>query len=194
MAFTDLLDLRTAVIEHVQRPDIADVFPRLVLLAEANFNRRLRLKDQITSTTVTISSGSAALPADFLAVIGLYDTNGYEYIEQPIHAVKTSGTTHYYAISGGNIVTKIADGSKTLEYYAKVPTISGSMTATNWLLTAAPALYLYGVGLEAAKYIRDVNMAQATAQILEDEYAAVLAQDDSARYSAARVRVQGTIA
>ena len=194
MAFTDLLDLRTAVIEHVQRPDIADVFPRLVLLAEANFNRRLRLKDQITSTSVTIASGVAALPADFLAVIGLYDTNGHEYIEQPIHAVKTSGTTHYYAISGGSIVTKIADGSKTLEYYAKVPTISGSMTATNWLLTAAPALYLYGVGLEAAKYIRDVNMAQATAQILEDEYAAVLAQDDSARYSAARVRVQGTIA
>lgn len=194
MAFADFLDLRTAVVEQVQKPDIVDVFPRLVFLAEANFNRRLRLKDQVTSTTVTIASGTASLPADFLAAIGLYDASGYEYVEQPLQAVKTSGTTAFFAISGGNIVTKMADGAKTLEYYAKIPTISGSMTATNWLLTAAPALYLYGVGLEAAKYARDAELSSAMSQILEQEYQAVLSQDESARYSTVRVRLQGNIA
>ena len=43
-AFTDFLDLQTAVIEQVARPDIADVMPRLVKLAEAGINRRLRCR------------------------------------------------------------------------------------------------------------------------------------------------------
>lgn len=192
MAFDDLLDLRTAVIEHVGRPDIADVFPRLVKLAEAAFNRRLRMRDQITSTTVTIASGTANLPSDFAEIIGLYDSNGAEYVQRPLHSVKQSGTRPFYAISGSTIVTNGYDGDRTLEYYAKVPTLTdGGMTDTNWLLTKYPTIYLYGVGFEAAKYVKDVELSQATAQLLKDAVEDAEGDDFRSRFSRARVRVAG---
>lgn len=192
MAFDDLLDLRTAVIEHVGRPDIADVFPRLVKLAEAAFNRRLRMRDQITSTTVTLSSGTANLPSDYAEIIGLYDSNGAEYVQQPLHRVKESGTRPFYAISGSTIVTNGYDGDRTLEYYAKVPTLTdGGMTDTNWLLTKYPSIYLYGVGLEAAKYVKDAELASVTRGLLDAEISDAEGDDFRSRYSRARVRIAG---
>lgn len=192
MAFDDLLDLRTAVIEHVGRPDIADVFPRLVKLAEAAFNRRLRMRDQITSTTVTIASGTANLPSDYAEVLGLYDSNGAEYVQQPLHRVKESGTRPFYAISGSTIVTNGYDGDRTLEYYAEVPTLTdGGMTDTNWLLAKYPSIYLYGVGLEAAKYVKDAELASVTRGLLDAEISDAEGDDFRSRYSRARVRIAG---
>lgn len=191
-AFADLLDLRTAVIEHVGRPDIAEVFPRLVALAEAAFNRRLRLRDQITSASLTFASGVAPLPADFAEAIGLYDAQGYEYVAQPLQQVKITGSGSYYAITGSQVVTFNASGNRTFEYFATLPTITdGGMTDTNWLLTKYPTIYLYGVAVEAAKYLKDVDLARATAQLLEMSYAEAESDDARARYSRARVRMSG---
>lgn len=190
MAFADLLDLQTAVVEHVRNPSIADVFPRLVKLAEVGFNRRLRCREQVTTASVVITSGAAALPADFGTVIGVFDGAGVEYIAQPVQALQGAQSRGYYALSGGNIIAG-NDETLTLIYYAKVPTIGDSPTATNWLLQKNPALYLYGVGFEAAKYLRDMEMAQATAPFLEMEYDAANEQDAQERYARARVRVQG---
>lgn len=192
-AFADLLDLRTAVIENVGRPDIADVFPRLVLLAESSFSRRLRCRDQITSTTLTLASGTASLPADYAEAIGLYDSNGAEYIQQPLHQVKQSGQSYYYAINAASVVTYDGTGDRTFEYYAEIPTITDSMTDTNWLLAKYPSIYLYGVSMEAAKYIKDVELAKANAQLLEMAYAEADADDARARYSRARVRLPGVV-
>ena len=189
-AFADFIDLQTAVVEHVRNPSIADVFPRLVKLAEVGFNRRLRCREQISTATVTVSGGSGALPTDMAEIIGVYDAAGVEYIAQPLQAVKVSQGRGYYAISSGNIVTR-NDEDLTIEYYAKVPTITDSLTDSNWLLQKHPGLYLYGVGLEAAKYLRDVETAQATSALLDMEYTAAAAQDDQDRYSRARVRVAG---
>lgn len=191
MAFDDLLDLRTAVIEHVGRPDIADVFPRLVKLAEAAFNRRLRIRDMMAETTLTFSGGTATLPSDYLQTIGLYGPNGYEYVEQP-SAVKTSGLVYYYTIIGDTIYTAFDDSNKFFEYYAKIPTLTdGGMTDTNWLLAKYPSIYLYGVSLEAAKYLKDADLIGATASLLEMAYSEAEGDDFRSRYSRARVRVAG---
>ena len=189
-AFNDLLDLQTAVVEQVKRPDIVDVFPRLVALAEVTFNRRLRLRQQITAATVTLASGSASLPVNFLEAIGLYNAAGFEYVQQPLQSAGRLWAPDNYAISGGQIIA-IGDGARVLSYYAKVPSLSGSPTATSWLLEDHPGLYLYGVGLEAAKYIRDVEGAQAASQLVDAEFAAVATFDSQQRYSRARVRVAG---
>lgn len=190
MAFTDFLDLQTAVVELVQRPDIADVFPRLVKLAEVQFNRRVRCREQITTATLTVTSGSATMPTDFQEVIGVYNGAGYEYIAQPVQELQITQNAGYYAILSDTLVTK-NDEVLTLQYYAKVPTISASMTDSNWLLQKAPGLYLYGVGVEAAKYVRDAETAQATMPFLEMEFAGLAAEDAQQRYSRARVRMQG---
>ena len=191
MAFTDYLDLRTAVIEHVGTADITDVFPRLTLLAESMLDRKMKMRDQVTSVTLTFASGVAALPSDFKSAIGLYDASGYEYVQQPLQAVKPPRTSSYYAISGGNILCDVGDSDLTLEYYAAIPTLTTSPTTSNWLLQRYPSVYLYAVGLEAAKYLRDPDLASATRALLEEEMTDAKSDDDTSRYSRARVRVQG---
>lgn len=134
MAFSDYIDLRTAVIEEVKRPDIADVFPRLTLLAEAKFNRDLSTRDQITTATLTFTNGIAPLPPDFLEVVGLYNGSGYEYVQQTLQ--ETCPTGPFYSIIGSNLHAGLTTAE--LQYYAKIPTITGSLTASNWLLQEIP--------------------------------------------------------
>lgn len=189
-AFADFIDLQTAVVEHVRNPSIADVFPRLVKLAEVTFNRRLRCREQITTATLTITSGSAALPSDYAALLGVFDAAGVELIQQPVQVLQEPQTRGYYALSGSNIIAK-NDEVLSLIYYAKVPTITDSLTDTNWLLQKHPGVYLYGVGLEAAKYLRDADTAQATMPFLDMEIDAANGQDAQERYGRVRVRVQG---
>lgn len=190
MAFTDFLDLRTAVVEQVANPAIVDVMPRLVLLAEAWLNRRLRTRDMMDSATVAISGGTGALPSDFISAIGLFDASGREYVQQPVHMVTDGVDTGYFAIDGGNILVN-SDGNKTLRYYAKIPTLTTSMTTTNWLLQRYPGLYLYAVSHEAAKYMRDPEAIQATKLATEGELAEALADDAASRYSRARIVLPG---
>lgn len=189
-AFADFLDLQTAVVEHVGNPTIVDVFPRLVKLAEVTFNRRLRCREQISTAQLTLVSGSAALPVDFQEIIAVYDNGGVEYIQQPIQVLKEPQTRGYYGISGGNLVAKI-DETLNVDYYAKIPTITDSLTDTNWLLQKHPGLYLYAVGAEAAKWLRDAELAQATLALADMEFMAAAAEDAQQRYSRVRVRTQG---
>lgn len=198
MAFTDALDLRTAVVEHVGKPDIVDVWPRLVLMAEAFLNRNLRVREQVTRTTLTLASGSVALPSDFLEMIGVYDGYGMEYVQQPLQQVKENHpggfytpSEAYYAISGSNLVSRGADGARDVEYYAKIPTLTTSLTASNWLLQKHPSLYLYAVGLEAAKHARDLELASVTRDLMNAELSAAQIEDDRARYARSRVRIPG---
>lgn len=190
-AFNDLLDLRTAVVEAVGKPDIADVFPRLVLLTESAINRDLRTRDMVTSNTLTFASGEAAVPDNFVEAIGLYDAAGCEYVQQPLQQVKTTGARYWYALSADKIVIYGHNGDLALEYYAAVPTISGSMTATNWLLAKFPEIYLYGVATQAAKYMRDVEAAKTFAGLYGMALSDARSADFEARYSRARVRIAG---
>lgn len=189
-AFADLLDLQTAVIERVKSVSIADVFPQLVRLAEADFNRKLRCREQMTTAAVTITNGEAPLPADFEELVGVYDGAGVEYINQPVQALQEVQSRGYYAIVGATI-RAASDETLTLQYYAKVPTISGAMTDSNWLLARHPSLYLYGVAVQAAIHLRDAELVGALAPLLALEMQAVDAADASGRYARARVRVAG---
>lgn len=191
-AFADYIDLQTAVVEMVKAPQIADVFPRLVRLAEDDFSRRLRTANQVVMVSVTIAGGSAALPADLMEIIGLYDGAGFELIAQPLQAVQVRQPRGYYAIAG-NLIYAPADEVLTLHYYAAIPTLATGPTASNWLLQRHPGLYLYGVGLEAAKYLGNGELATAVDQVLAGEYAKVASADSSRRYSRARVRIAGVV-
>lgn len=190
MAFSDFLDLRTAVVEFTGNPDIAEIFPRLVKLAEVEFNRRIRAREQIESTTLTVSSGSASLPADYQEAIGLMTSAGEEYVAMPSPAYhRLSRKTGFYTIEGSSLYA--SDAEYTFRYYKTIPTITDSMTDDNWLLSKHPNLYLYAVAFEAARNMRDLEMANTAFAFREQEFSQVAAQDDSERFARARVRVGG---
>lgn len=188
MAFNDLLDLRTAVIEHIGNAGIADVFPRMVSLAESRLNRTLRMRDQITSATVTVIAGRAPLPADFAEALGLFRADGCEYVQQsPQHRDRHR---HFYSIQGADIVAPNLTGDLALDYYAKLPGLA-VMSDTNWLLDKYPDVYLYAVAFEATKYTRDAELAAQTRSLMDDAIMSAKSDDEAARYSRARVRVAG---
>jgi hypothetical protein len=67
------------------------------------------------------------------------------------------GKPQYFSIVGGQIrVLPVPDSTYTAEltYYAKLSKLSTSV-ATNWLLTQAPDVYLYGALLQASPYLKD---------------------------------------
>lgn len=191
MAFADYLDLRTAVIEQCGYPDIADVFDRLTLLSEVTLNRLLETRDQVQSATVIFAGGNATLPDDFHKAIGLYTAAGVELVQQPLQITKRTHTQYFYAVDAGGLVSKHADGDLMLEYYAKIPTLTTSMTTTNWLLENYPSVYLYAVAYEAAKYKRDRELAADMKALRGDEIDDLMSADFDMRYSRARVRVAG---
>lgn len=190
--FADYLDLRVAVSEHVGNRNISDVMTRLVQQAESGLNRQLRTRKQITSDTLTFTDGAATLPTDFLEMINVYDGNG-----QPMRAGTLSGNKAYganywrYAINGSQILIEALSGDRDIEYFAALPTITGSVSGSNWLLLQYPDVYLYAAGLEAAKFLRDAELATATQALLVQSMATVMADDEKARWSNATVRVVG---
>lgn len=189
-AFSDLLDLRTAVIENVNRPDIADVFPRIVALAESRFDRQLRTREQIEVQTVTFSGGVATLPTNVVEVISLTNASGAEYLQQSPQLGTANRNVGVYSIQGGSIVGPVTEGDLQLMFYAKIPRLV-SLADTNWLLSQYPSVYLYGASFEAAKHIRDVDLAQINQTLLNEAIEDVRTDDTRARYSRARVRVSG---
>jgi hypothetical protein len=67
-----------------------------------------------------------------------------------------------YALTAGGIElypTPDLTYNASLVYYACVPTLSASNT-TNWLLTEAPDVYLYGSLVHSAPYLKDDARAQ----------------------------------
>lgn len=191
-AFADYLDLRTNVLEVVGRSDITDVFDRITKMAEARLNRELRLRDQITSTSVVVSSGTGTLPSDFLEMIGVFNASGYEFVQQPIQPQLVTNYS-FYSIDGSNIIAN--DATYTVKYYAKLSTLTAGATTSNWLLQKYPEVYLYAVAAEAAKHPAggniNIELAQGLASLRDDAIRDARADDDRARYSRARVRVVG---
>jgi len=191
-ALQNYIDLRFAVSDHVGNRAISDVFPRLVEMAEADFNSRLRTRRQIAEATLTFEGGLSPLPPDFLEIVGVYGLHGSDLHASPTGAFLRPGSGYSsYQIDGYNISINGYSGDRTIQYYAKLPTLTNSPTACNWLLRDYPSIYLYGVGLQAAKHLRDQELAVATSSLYGEAIQLLRVDDERARWSNSIVRVQG---
>lgn len=177
MAFTDYLDLRTAVIEQVGTADIADVFDRLTKLAESWLTRNLRMYQQLVEIQVVFTDGEATLPDNFVEIFAVYDENGEEANQKTLQDFQNDPSK--------------SDGQYTIQYYSKIPTLTTSPTTTNWLLEAYPDVYMYSVAYEAAKHLREAELANIMRGMREDAVFDARTSDHRARYSRTRVRVKG---
>lgn len=128
--------------------------------------RKLRTRQMISRASATISTEYSALPDDFLEVKSLkLQTNPvtplqFETIDSLDNLQSqypSSAKPRYFSIVGNQMRTvPVADDSYTAEltYYAKLSKLSSTNT-TNWLLTAASDVYLYGTLMQAAPYLKD---------------------------------------
>ena len=79
------------------------------------------------------------------------------------------GSPRFYAITDSQLELYPSPGEATdinVLYYEKIPALSDSQT-TNWLLTDAPDVYLYGSLVHTAPYLADDQRAQMWAAMYQ---------------------------
>ncbi len=183
MAISTYSDLQTAVADWLNRADLTAVIPTFITLAEAKFNRELRVRDMMVRASATSSNEFVAVPSDYLENYSLELTNSTG-VQPPLNFIspleaktlkanQITGLVRYYTMIDGAFELLPAPGSNvdlTLTYYQRIPALSGTQT-TNWLLTKSPDLYLYSTLLEASPYLKDDERVQiwaaARQQVME---------------------------
>lgn len=184
-AYADYTDLRIAVAERVGNRDISDVLDRFTLAAEAWFNREVRCQDQIKSATITFTDGTAPVPSDCIEVVRLLDANA-----SPMATSYGSASGDYF-VAGSSLTLANADGPRAIEYYAALPSLTTSLTASNWLLQKSPDLYEGMVSLQAAKWLKDAELATALSTVVASEVSSLKWADVRSRYGASPIRRVG---
>ena len=94
------------------------------------------------------------------------------------------GTPALYTLEAGQFhlyPTPIADTDVELLYYAEVPALASN--ATNWLLTAAPDVYLYGSLMHSAPYLQDDARLAVWAQLYSSSVVRLNEASQYAKYS-----------
>ena len=157
-------ELKAAIASWLKRTDLTTAIPTFIQLAEARIARELRLRTQITFTTITASSGSAALPSDFLefkALVYADDSTPIRVgsLEQVLtDRARINGYRPKFCMVTGDALQfgPSADSSYDISaaYYAKFDALSADAD-TNWLLTNHPGVYLWAACAEAAPWMQD---------------------------------------
>ena len=167
MALDTYTNLKTAIANFLARDDLTSEIDDFIDLTEAEFNRELRIRAMETSVSFTIDSEQETLPTGFLGVRSFFVNNsGKETLQfvTPYHQFHTrgssqSGTPRTYSIEGSNFRFAPAPDTSytaTLVYYKAFDSLDGS-TATNYILTNHPDVYLYGSLYHASNFIRGID-------------------------------------
>ncbi len=174
MAITNYSTLQAAIADYLNRADLTSQIQNFIQFAEADLNTRLRCREQIVRAEATSSAEYVQLPADWLEAINLHIVDG----QQPLRYItldeadivnkeQTYTGPHFYSLMNGAIEIippPAEDIDIELIYYAKIPALSDQNT-TNWLLTKAPDVYLYGALTHAAPFLMDDQRIPVFAQI-----------------------------
>ncbi len=200
MSITTYAELQTAVQNWMDRADFSSRVPEFIALAEAHFNRKLRCREMVATSSFNTTAGTATLPTDFLQTINLYWSGSTpktleEWQDQPFEdyfGALTAGPPEAYLIRGLSIYVAPVDNTTALKliYYQKIPALTVSNT-TNWLLTAHPDLYLFATLTEAELFTLDPQAASIWGPrrdaVLED----VWRSGQFYRGAAAAIRISG---
>jgi len=172
MALDNYTDLQVEIADYLARDDLNSKIPTFIALCEAKLNRELYVRQMEQRSTVVIDTTSAepefiSLPDDFQSMrsIRLKSTTGRTRLEYKAgvaldeyqtQIVNRTGEPKYFTIIGDEIeLSPTPDDAYTIEmvYRKTIPSLVDN--GTNWLLTLAPDVYLYGALLEASPYIRN---------------------------------------
>jgi hypothetical protein len=180
---TDYTSLQTAVTEYLARDQDTTLIARIptfIQLAEAKFNRELYVRQMETRATALVNTSSSepefiSLPADFQSMrrVRLSSVSGKPHLdfksgtqldEYRTMSGDVTGQPLFFTIFGSEIeLAPTPDAAYTIEmvYRQSIPALADN--STNWLLTLAPDLYLYGALLESAPYIKEDGRIQTWA-------------------------------
>ena len=170
MALSTYTELKSAIANWLNRSDLTtEIGDDFIKLVESEYNSKLRIKAMLTSKTdYSVDAETVAVPTGFLQVRDFYivqGTNKYSLTYMPptqmdqVKGGSTTGRPNVYTILGTNFrfaTTPDATYTATINYYKAIDALSGS-TATNWILTNHPGVYLYGSLYHAANFLGGIE-------------------------------------
>ena len=204
MAISNYTELKTAVANWLDRDDLTARIPEFIALAEARFNRVLRLRSmeaKYTANTVA-AQRNLALPASYIQMrnfqVNTSPLTTLSYVTPEIYdrlwGGSTQGTPKFHTILANEVsLGPIPASVQEVEmlFYKKFDNLSVS-TTTNWLITNAPDIYLYGSMLEAEPFIMNDERVPLWAQALQQGISDLQEQDNKDRHSGSALRVMNT--
>ena len=204
MAISNYSELNTAVANWLDRDDLTDRIPEFIALAEARFNRLLRIRAMETKQTASTvaSQRNLALPTNFIQMrnlqINTSPITSLEYVTPEmydrLYGGSDTGTPKAYTILADEIqLGPIPASVQTIEmlFYKRFDALTSS-ASTNWMITNAPDVYLYGCLLEAEPFIMNDPRVQLWATAFQQAIADIQDQDNRDRHSGSALRVMNT--
>lgn len=161
---TNYATLQSTIADYLNRADLTSQIQTFIQFVEADLNTRLRNREMIVNATATSDGQFVALPPDWLEAINMMIVGGQSplrYITpdeaDTLIKAQTYTSTRFYSMTTGVIELvppAVDDITIDMVYYGKIPALSNANT-TNWLLTKAPDVYLYGALSHAAPFLMD---------------------------------------
>lgn len=199
MAISNYSELKTAVANWLDRTDLTNRIPEFIALAEARFNRDLRIRAMETRSTATVTTRYTGLPGGYLQMrnvqLNTSPVTSLEYLTPEmmdrLWAGSTTGVPVAYTIIGDELqLGPIPDSGYTLEmaYYKKFDALSDAAT-TNWVISNAPDVYLYGALLEAEPYLKNDARVELWIKAYARAVESLQDADDRDRHSGSAMRV-----
>lgn len=149
--------LFSLVLAETTRPDKAAALPDILLLAEARIARELRCVEMSATADLDTSSGAADLPADFLGLRSVYDSNGaLQQVGLMEYRIK-QGQRRTFACVNNQLLARI--GAVTIDYFARPEPMAADGDATA-ILEAYPDLYVALLSFYVLKQTQDLELAQ----------------------------------
>jgi len=195
MALSSYSDLQTTIANYLSRDDLTSAIPDFIQLAEIRLRRDLRLRQMLTQTSTTATSGGAtiSLPSDFLQARDVYVDSDPDFpvtFATPSIFIRNgrtneSGVPAFYTILGSTIqFAPIPDSDYTIKilYYAAPAFLSSSNTSNLWLTTCPDALLYASLG-EAEPYIMNDPRLQTWGALYDRAIASLTRSDEESQYS-----------
>jgi len=202
MSISTYSELKTAVANWIHRDDLTSLIPDFITLTEARIARDLRLRRQVTSSTLTATAGTRGitLPTGWLEFENVtLATNperqltyvNIEHLDSKYPQTSYTGVPAVFSIEANQILlgpTPDDDYTVNILYYAKFDAFSAA-SDTNWLLTNHPNIYLFGALAEAGTYAQD-ERAQLWEARYQKESQELQTSDDKSQFSGTSLRVR----
>lgn len=193
-----------AIAGWLHRADLAAQIPDFIALAEARIARDLRLRLQLATASLVCIPGQReiALPTDYLesenlSVMVAGVSRSPTYVTAEVADVRFplgagNGAPASFTVLGANLLMLPAPDAAyavTLDYYARLAPLSATNPA-NFLLKAAPGVYLWGALAEAAPFIAADDRVAIWETKYRSDVEALQAADDEAVRSGSSMRVR----
>jgi hypothetical protein len=202
MSFTTYAELQTTIAEYLARSDLTTQIPDFIRLAEVRLRRDLRIRQMLTSVTLTCTTATVTIPSDFLEVKD-FVVNGnpvfplnYEspsLFSRNSRSMDAGKPLDYTVLATTFKLAPIPDSNYTLNLvYSAAPTFLSDANTSNAFLVTCPDLLLYAALLEAEPYLMNDARINTWGTMFDRAMGSLTRSDEKGQFSGVPIAMRNT--